>query len=195
LRFTRVLFGLVSSAFLLGGVIDAHLSIWDESEAEVVAKLQNELYVDDLILGSTLVLKAKEIKEKALCIFEDACFKLHKWHSNERELEATEGQDGDPTYAKQQLGMPEGGESSILRLEWNKEQDTVTVKMPTEKMVFTKRGILAKLAKTCDPLGFASPLKLTGKLIYRTCNFRMLLQSCGTSGTVNFQNKWKPRDC
>ena len=93
LRFTRALFGLVSSPFLLGVVIDAHLSNWDEREPEVVAKLRKELYIDDLISGSTSVSKAKEIKEKATSIFEDACFKLHKWHSNERELEATQAQD------------------------------------------------------------------------------------------------------
>jgi hypothetical protein len=39
--------------------------------------------------------------------------------------------------------------------------------MPAEKMVFTKRGVLTKLAKIYDPLGFISPLTLTGKLIYR----------------------------
>ena len=34
----------------------------------------------------------------------------------------------------------------------------------------TKRGILAKLAKIYDPLGFVSPLSLRAKLIYRaTC--------------------------
>ena len=45
LRFTRALFGLVSSPFLLGGVIDARLSNWEEIEPEVVAKLREELYV------------------------------------------------------------------------------------------------------------------------------------------------------
>lgn len=109
LRFTRALFGLVSSPFLLGGVIAAHLTSWEEREPEVVAKLREELYVDDFISGSTSVLKAREIKEKATDIFRDACFNLHKWHSNERELEATPTQDGDPTYAKQQLGTPQGG--------------------------------------------------------------------------------------
>ena len=169
LRFTRALFGLVSSPFLLGGVIDAHLSNWEEQESEVVAKLREELYVDDLISGSATVAKAKEIKEKATSIFEDACFKLHKWHSNERELETTQIEDGDSTstFAKQQLGTPEGGDSSLLGLAWNKRQDTVSVTMPTDKTASTKRGILAKLAKIYDPLGLASPLTLTGKLIYR----------------------------
>ena len=191
LRFTRALFGLVSSPFLLGGVIDAHLSNWDEREPEVVAKLRKELYVDDLISGSTSVSKAKEIKEKATSIFEDACFKLHKWHSNERELEATQAQDGDPTYAKQQLGTPEGGDSSILRLEWNKERDTVSVKMPTEKTVSTKRGILAKLARTYDPLGFASPLTLTGKLIYRAaCDTKNGWDAPLPDAIAKLWNKW-----
>ena len=191
LRFTRALFGLVSSPFLLGGVIDAHLSNWDEREPEVVAKLRKDLYVDDLISGSTSVSKAKEIKEKATSIFEDACFKLHKWHSNERELEATQAQDGDPTYAKQQLGTPEGGDSSILGLEWNKERDTVSVKMPTEKTVSTKRGILAKLAKIYDPLGFASPLTLTGKQIYRAaCDTKNGWDAPLPDAIAKLWNKW-----
>lgn len=167
LRFTRALFGLAPSPFLLGGVIEAHLSNWEEEEPEIVAKLRQELYVDDLITGSTSVPKAQEVKEKATTIFQDACFKLHKWHSNEHELETTQTQEDDPTYAKQQLGIPEGGESSLLGLAWNKERDTVSVTMPTEKTVITKRGILAKLAKIYDPLGFVSPLTLRGKLIYR----------------------------
>ena len=191
LRFTRAIFGPVSSPFLLRGVIDAHLSNWDEREPEVVAKLRKELYVDDLISGSTSVSKAKEIKDKATSIFEDACFKLHKWHSNERELEATQAQDADPTYAKQQLGTTEGGDSSILGLEWNKEGDTVSVKMPTEKTVSTKRGILAKLAKIYDPLGFASPLTLTGKLIYRAaCDTKNGWDAPLPDAIAKLWNKW-----
>ena len=47
LRFTRSLFGLTSSPFLLGGVIEAHLNNWEEKEPEVVKKIRKELYVDD----------------------------------------------------------------------------------------------------------------------------------------------------
>ena len=95
LRFTRALFGL-SSPFLLGGVIDSHLSTWEEREPETVLNLKRELYVDDLISGSTTVKKALEVKAKTSGIFEDACFHLHKWHSNSPELGRTRLQQRKP---------------------------------------------------------------------------------------------------
>lgn len=118
LRFTRALFGLASSPFLLGGVIEAHLNNWEENEPEIVAKIRKELYVDDLISGSTTVHKTRELKVKASEIFKDACFHLHKWHSNVPELESAQSpkQEGEPTYAKQQLGVPQGEFSSVLGL-------------------------------------------------------------------------------
>ena len=55
LRFTRALFGLMTSPFLLGGVIDSHLSTWEEREPETVLNLKRELHVDGLISGSTTI--------------------------------------------------------------------------------------------------------------------------------------------
>ena len=48
LRFTRALFGLTSSPFLLGGVIQQHLKAWEERESELVAEIKKNLYVDEL---------------------------------------------------------------------------------------------------------------------------------------------------
>ena len=88
LRFTRALFALTSSPFLLGGVIEAHLNNWEEKEPEVMKKISKELYVDDLISGSITVRKAREVKDKATPVFRHACCTLHKWHSNAPKLEA-----------------------------------------------------------------------------------------------------------
>ena len=170
LRFTRALFGLTSSPFLLGGVIEAHLSNWEEKEPEVVERIRKELYVDDLISGSITVHKAREVKDKATAIFQDVCFTLHKLHSNAPELEAPQSSTEDTeeaTYAKQQLGAPRGTMSSMLGLPWNKERDTLSVEVPSEQATLTKRGILAKLARIYDPLGIISPETLRGKLVYR----------------------------
>lgn len=86
-RFTRALFGLAPSPFLLGGVIECHLDTWKEGEQCAVAELRRSLYVDDLLTGGATVEEAQELKEKAIEIFKDATFTLHKWQSKEPRLE------------------------------------------------------------------------------------------------------------
>ena len=77
------------------------------------------------------------MQRKATTIFQDAGFKLHKCHSNARELESNELGMEDDTYAKQQLGSPERGELSLLGLGWNTERDMLSIVVPEEKTVMT----------------------------------------------------------
>lgn len=55
LRFTRALFGLGLSPFLLGGVIEQHLIGWNEKRPDMVAEISRSLYVDDLKFSLMLV--------------------------------------------------------------------------------------------------------------------------------------------
>ena len=122
---------------------------------------------------------AKEVgekKSKSIEVFNDARFKLHKWHSNLSELEATDPQQnettsydvsvGEATFAKQQLGTSQSG-TKLLGLQWNKSQDVLKVATTKEEPATTKRGALSQLAKIYDPLGLVSPTTLPGKLLYR----------------------------
>ena len=105
LRFTRVLFGLSPSPFLLAGVIEQHLSSWEEKYPDIVVELRKSLYVDDLFTGGQTIARAADRKEKAVKVFENASFKLHKWNSNASELEHNEEpaeENDEKTYAKQQ---------------------------------------------------------------------------------------------
>ena len=45
------------------------------------------MYVDDLISGKTTVKGTQQFKQEATEVLQDACFTLHKWHSNAAELE------------------------------------------------------------------------------------------------------------
>ena len=164
LRFTRALFGLVPYPFLLGGVIQHHLNICRPDYPDAVLEIERGLYVDDLLTGDQTVGKVREIKNTAIEIFGKACFQLHKWNSNARELEASVEVDneGGVTYAKEQLGVkPE--ECGLLGLKWNKDADTIAVSIPQETADATKRGILGKVAK----IYLAAPLTLEGKFLYR----------------------------
>lgn len=94
LRFTRALFGLISSLFLLGGVIQLHLKERKEREPELVAQIRKSLYVDDLISDAPTVQETQQLKEKTTEIFSDDAAKLeqhdkpedHDEHSFAKEL-------------------------------------------------------------------------------------------------------------
>ena len=135
--------------------------------------------------------KAQEVKQKAVKIFKDAGFKLHKWHSNAWELESDELELEDDTYAKQQLGSPKR-ERSLLGLGWNTERDLLSVVVQEEKAVTTKRGVLAKLAKVYDPLELISPITLSGKIIYQAvCDEKSAWDVPMPENLVNKCSKWE----
>ena len=176
LRFTRALFGLAPSPFLLGGVIQHHLENYRTVYPEIVAEIEKSLYVDDLISGGENETNAGKLKSKATEIFASATFTLHKWHSNVRELESPDKAKPEAveTYAKQQLGIPKGEAASILGLPWKKEEDKIGVNFPSDPAEPTKRGILGKVARIYDPLGLVAPMTLVGKLLYReACNSKL----------------------
>ena len=86
LRFTRALYELAPSPLLLGGVIEHHLDNWVEGEPHAKAEIQKSLYVDDLLSSEMTEEETKLLKEKAIEIFEDATFTLHKWKSTEHKV-------------------------------------------------------------------------------------------------------------
>jgi hypothetical protein len=93
-RFTRALFGLTCLPFLLNGVLNEHLKSWETKHPELVEEIRKNLYVDYLMTGGATITEVKEKKSQAREIFEDATFKLHKWHSNVKELESPTTKDG-----------------------------------------------------------------------------------------------------
>ena len=174
MRFTRVVFGLAPSPFLLNGVIQQHLELWKPRLPESVGEALKSLYVDDFISGGPTVTDAKKLKRETTEFFVDAKFELHKWHSNVPDLKTTSGDD-EPTFAEQQLeNKLNRGKSKHLGLPWDKVQDTLSVVFPAETDELTKREVLANLAKVYDPLGLVSPAMLEGKLIYRDICYQKL---------------------
>lgn len=118
-RFTRALFGLTCSPFLLGGVLNEHLNSWEKEYPDLVKEIRDGLYVDNMMTGGKNVEEVAEKKVKAIKVFEDATFKLHKWHSNASELEDEETISHEPpsdvedtTFAKQQLGSHQPNEAT-----------------------------------------------------------------------------------
>ena len=168
LRFTRALFGLVPSPFLLGGMIQHHLDGCRAKHPDAVEEIERSLYVDDLVSRGETVEQVREMKSTFTEIISQATFSLHKWNSNEQELDVEETQKSEDnlSFALQRLGVT-NGECGLLGLTWNKETDEIGVAYPSEAAQPSRRGILGKIAKIYDPLGLVSPTTLQGKMLYR----------------------------
>ncbi len=132
-------------------------------------EIRKGLYVDDLMMGGETVDTVATKRTRAVEVFNDGAFKLHKWHSNVKALETSDlsesNDEGELTYAKSQLGS--NNDTKLLGLPWNKSDDTISVEVPLMKPTTTKREALSELAKIYDPLGLVSPTTIVAKILYR----------------------------
>ena len=188
-RFTRALFGLTCSPFLLNGVLRVHLKSWETKRPKLVEEIRKNLYVDDLMSGGATIAEVKEKKSRAIEIFEDATFRLHKWHSNVKELESPSHNDQEEvTFAKQELG-DSTPRAKLLGFPWDKSKDSLSVTMQQVDHGTTKRSILSQLAKIYDPLGLVSPMTLQGKNFFREiCEARL---SWDGKLPVSMKQRWE----
>jgi len=162
----------VQSPFILAGTLKLHLENLRERYPEEIEKILRSLYVDDVITGGNNINKVQDLKDVVTSVFEEAKFTLHKWNSNEPQLETQNIvlADEQQTFTKQHLGV-QVREPKLLGLPWNKEADTIAVTFPEEPADITKRTILRFLASEYNPLGLTFPTMLVGKLLYRqVCN-------------------------
>ena len=84
-RFTRLVFGVSSSPFLLNATLKYHLNKYAVSDPEFV-KILKALYMDDLSTGGQTVNETYKLFLKTkLRMLEDG-FNMRKWSSNSREL-------------------------------------------------------------------------------------------------------------
>ena len=171
-RFTRALFGMNQSPFLLQGTLNHLLDTMKERYGdETIEKIRNDVYVDDVPTGAETADEAHLLKPTMIKVFGSGSFELHKWHSNLTSLETEPDIGGETSYAKQQL-QPKDSTTSILGLKWEKSTDQLMVSFNIEGVTsrpVTKRSMLHTLASIYDPLGVAGPMTLSGKLLFRGC--------------------------
>ena len=190
-RFTRVIFGLGESPFLLNGNVKEHLesSINKYPEqGKTIDEIEKSLYVDDIVTGEVTVEKVKKIKRTLEKVFGQAGIELRKWHKNAKELEETQEEySSELSYAKQKLGT-RATDCKILGIFWDKSKDTCEVDLDITVREQSKRGMLKHLAYIFDQLGLISPATLTGKDMYREACDRKI--SWDEQLTEPLRTKW-----
>ena len=121
-RFTRVCFGVISSMRHLGETINHHLEKYKNQIPEVIEKIENFLYVDDLSTGADEPESAVEPYETAKSIFAKVNMNLRKWRSNNRDVnefiegkhESIEESREDTSYSSLMLNPNEESENKVM---------------------------------------------------------------------------------
>ena len=126
-RFTRVCFGVISSMGQLGETINHHLQKHRNQIPEVIEKIENSLYVDNLSTGADEPKSTIVLYETVKSIFAKANMNLRKWRSNNRDVnefiegkhESIEESSEDKIYASLMLNPDEESENEVLGIPRN----------------------------------------------------------------------------
>jgi hypothetical protein len=181
--FLRVVFGVTSSPFLLNGTIRHHLSKYFDKEREIVERVGEDLYVDDLVSGCDERDEGKVLYDKSKAIMLEAGFDLRKWITNDRELNEyiasresekinSQPQGDDSTYFEVMSPNIDTHRKTVLGMEWDTSKDEFVFRFDDlikkcDSITQTKRNLLGVSASIFDPLGFVSPITAKIKTIFQ----------------------------
>ena len=182
-RFTRVVFGVSSSPFLLNATIRFHLEKSLETHESVVRQLLYSTYVDDIIAGGQTEEEAFNLYTQSKEIFRKGGFNLRKFLTSSKRLQeridSKEGncspQQDEPTYSEATLGTSQPQkreEHKVLGVPWNPESDQLAFDVANIatlafELHLTKRNLVSLIGRFYDPLGFLSPVIIRFKVLFQ----------------------------
>ncbi|XP_065054036.1 uncharacterized protein LOC135682880 [Rhopilema esculentum] len=178
LRFTRLVFGLTSSPFVLNATLRKHIMTEGKNDPLFVYNTLRSLYVDDYQSSFSTNNEAFETYRKLKDSLHKVGFNMRKWVTNNKELkERIKKHEALYTPVSENANVLEDPnheqpDTKVLGIGWNLITDSL--KLDFEKIVrdtsitmVTKRSILCTTAKFYDPLGLISPVILPLKCLFQ----------------------------
>jgi hypothetical protein len=182
LRFTRVVFGVTSSPFLLNATIRYHLEQFRESHDALIYKLLRSFYVDDLVTGASTEEEAFGLFSDAKTLMSKGGFNLCKFHTNSKSLQSRIDAicNGVPwtdeeveTYARSTLANVQrssDGDKKVLGVLWDTNMDEFVLDFSSvlnavNRDTPSKRHIVSLASKFYDPIGLAAPVIVKFKVL------------------------------
>ena len=146
-RFTRILFGIISSPSLLGSIVKDHL---ENIGTPVNEQAVHDIYVDNLISGVNTTDETTQFYKETKQSFKETSMNMRDWGSNSTDFLKTV-----PADDRNQQVI-----SKVLGILWGKKQGNLMIRSPNHKVLInakTKREVLAIIVSVYNPLGYLSP--------------------------------------
>ena len=153
----RVLFGAVSSPFVLYATIHHHLQ---QHNTQLAHDILHNLYVDNVLSGRPSENDIIHYYHNARSLLSEACFNLRSWVTNSQQLLTItqREQTAEPTTP-----------NNILGILWSPHSDQLSLasKGPstTGNLLTTKRELLQESSRIFDPIGLTAPVTIQAKLL------------------------------
>ena len=155
-RYNTIIFGFVSSPFILNYIVQHHLTL--NSHLEIASSIRDKFYVDNLIYTSNKSDELSRDVDRIHNIMLSGGLPLREWACNDMSVLSSLKQD--------EICNKE--EVKVLGYLYNRDYDSVRLKNASlDQNASTKRQILSSLASVFDPLGLFAPVLLQGKLLIR----------------------------
>ena len=188
-QFTRVVFGISSSPFLLNATVDHHLKLFSAVNPELVDILLRSFYVDDVVAGAMDENSALKLYEESKQVLREGGFNLRKFTTNSPQLQKVIDRkenpptdsitvcsgDLDETYAKSTFGTVQTmspTDQKVLGVKWDVSADRLIFSVKEIAALAdtpdpTKRKVTSIVGKFYDPIGFLSPVVIKFKIFFQ----------------------------
>eukprot|EP00794_Sanderia_malayensis_P003872 gene3872-4415_t len=155
----------------------------DQEGRDAAAFVRRNFYVDDGLTSTATPEEATDLPKRTKAMLSESNINLHKVSSNSQEVMLAFNPDDRAKDLKDiDLSKDEPPVQRSLGISWNLKDDKFLVTVSPNDKKFTRRGLLPVVNSLYDPLGFAAPVTLKGRLLMREL----------TTGTVDWDDPIEP---
>ena len=163
-------------------------------ELPQITKLNmRNFYMDDFVKSVTSAEQTIEIYKQLRAMLAKGGFQLTKWIGNcEQTMTSIDQADKSPSSGKTFEAEPTS--PSILRLQWNVDEDNLEVCRGMQKEIpvkITQRAVLSHVSAVFDPLGIVSLFTIRMRLLLKSIWKRMAspgIKNCMKGIDMNSRN-------
>ena len=159
----RLVFGDRASPYLAQFVVRSHAQDFIDKYPVAAQVMIQDMYMDDILDSEDSETDAILVREDLTKLLSDAGFHAQKWCSNRMKvLEGIPENDRATGVKFEESELPS---VKTLGVKWNANEDEFSFIVKEINLpVYTKRGLLSRIATLFDPLQFLAPYTIRAKM-------------------------------